>query len=140
MIASQRVRQVSWPKGGSMRLLIGVLVLVISSSSVPAQPNSKRDINRAPDFPAHEVARGCRLARDRNVSESGYTLLIGECMGILYTLTGLGSHLQENMRSCFPSGGNLDQAEKVFLKYVDDHPERLHEEALLLAIAACHAA
>lgn len=35
---------------------------------------------------------------------------------------------------CLPTGGSMGQIVQVFVKYLDDHPERLHEPASLLLV------
>jgi hypothetical protein len=64
----------------------------------------------------------------------------GHCLGILSAVWVLGSHLQENMRFCIPEGAKPEQGNKVFLKYLADHPQTIHEPDVLLAVLAFHEA
>ena len=41
---------------------------------------------------------------------------------------------------CSPVGSTVDQARKVFLKYISDHPERLHESSKVVVTLALTAA
>jgi hypothetical protein len=60
----------------------------------------------------------------------------GHCLGMLGTVWILGRHLQDNARFCIPEGAKPEQGTKVFLKYLADHPEMIHEPDALLAISA----
>lgn len=64
----------------------------------------------------------------------------GDCSGMIATLMAVGSHLQPNMRICAPSNATPLQGVKVFRKFMQDHPERLHQASIVLAIDALRAA
>jgi hypothetical protein len=95
----------------------------------------------AGDFPTgNDVLEGCRRASSlRYGSTVAEALLSGDCSGTVRTLFGIGSHLQENMRFCIPGEVTFQQAGKVFVRYLDTHPERLHELYIILAVDAFRA-
>jgi len=43
-------------------------------------------------------------------------------------------------RICFPNTASTSEAVKVFLAYLDKHPEKLHEDYFLIAVIANQAA
>ena len=77
----------------------------------------------------------CRMVVDANIRMNLQDAsFMGSCSGMIGTLMVLGSYLPSNMRSCPPGQGNVLQGTKVFLKFLNEHPERLHEQAIILAI------
>ena len=42
----------------------------------------------------------------------------------------------KNMVYCIPSGVTSDQLVDIFIKYLNDHPESLHEKAQFLALSS----
>jgi hypothetical protein len=64
----------------------------------------------------------------------------GFCNGFVWAVFHLGSDLAEPSRFCPPDEANLKQAELVLLKYLNEHPERTHEDAVTLAVHAFKAA
>lgn len=85
---------------------------------------------------ASEVIRGCRLVAEGVIGKTKLDTQWGVCLGILQTLANIGSHLQPNMRNCTPADASTEQLARVFLKYVEQHPERLNDGVEALAIEA----
>lgn len=58
----------------------------------------------------------------------------GICLGMISVLSRTGRMLPPNMRFCAPTTGTVTQAVRVVVKYLDDHPERLHDHFDILAV------
>jgi hypothetical protein len=84
-------------------------------------------------FSANAVMPGCREAENYN-SRIHYDR--GLCMGIV---SGVVSTLQTST-ICAPPGVTNFQAIRVIVKYIDDRPEKLHQQFFALAIEALRAA
>lgn len=50
----------------------------------------------------------------------------GTCAGIVSGLLWVGRSLPPERRFCFPKGATIIQAERIVIKYLDQHPEQLH--------------
>lgn len=64
---------------------------------------------------------------------------IGFCLGMLQgvrnTMTILDQGLSPPMRTCFPSEGiDNGQAVRIVVQYLKRHPEKLHEDEVLLSM------
>jgi hypothetical protein len=74
-------------------------------------------------------AEGCRGASGRRITVDN-AFVGGYCMGIveatMWSLPGTGV-------VCLPKGVTTGQGLKVLVKYLDDHPEELHERTVQLA-------
>lgn len=108
-----------------MRFVLGMLAVLISLSNARAADSGL------------QAQRSCsRAANDRlgnTIIEGAAT---GACVGMVSTIWILGRHLTENARFCIPEGARPELGLKVFLKYLGDHPELLHEADVFLAIWA----
>lgn len=60
----------------------------------------------------------------------------GQCGGIIDTLMWVGSSLPEPNRFCPPAHIPPSQAHRVVLRYLEQHPEKLHEGFKGLAFSA----
>lgn len=60
----------------------------------------------------------------------------GQCGGSIYALMYVGSSLKDDFRFCKPDGVTQEQAERIVVKYLSDHPDILHKSFLGLAAAA----
>ena len=81
------------------------------------------------DFPDF-IGSGCRTANERSVIDK---VDAGFCSGIV---EGTMWSLQIAKLVCLPNGMTLGQGLKVLVKYMDDHPEELHEKTAELAARA----
>ena len=72
---------------------------------------------------------GCKAAtgRDAGARDAGFCMGIVE--GLMWSLPGWGV-------VCLPKGVTTGQGLKVLVKYLDDHPEELHERTAELAFRA----
>ena len=102
-----------------VRALLVALALLGATSSAMAATNS-----------ATSSGAGCRTANERSVIDK---VDAGFCSGIV---EGTMWSLQIAKLVCLPNGMTLGQGLKVLVKYMDDHPEELHEKTAELAARA----
>lgn len=57
------------------------------------------------------------------------------CLGFLEGVTSMHPSTLPP-RSCLPEGGTYTQVMQVLVKYLKDHPERLHEDQTVLTVDA----
>jgi Rap1a immunity proteins len=60
----------------------------------------------------------------------------GICLGMVSVLSRMGTMLPRDVRSCPPETATVTQGIRVVVKYLKDHPERLHEPFEKLAVDA----
>jgi hypothetical protein len=62
------------------------------------------------------------------------------CLGMLDTLAFTSSYWDDRPWLCsdFPKNVRTQQAARVVVRYVENHPERLHEPLIWLAMQALH--
>jgi hypothetical protein len=112
--------------GPSMRWTIAIIVALVWPS---------------PCARAVETGAQAQLSCGRVASERlGDTIIegaaAGHCTGMIGTVWVLGRYLQNDARFCIPSGMRPEQGTKIFLRYLANHPEALHEPDVFLAISA----
>jgi hypothetical protein len=64
----------------------------------------------------------------------------GQCAGVIEGFMLLGDVLPKHLQFCPPDGMPPIAADLIVVKYLDDHPENLHLDFRLLALAALHEA
>jgi hypothetical protein len=79
---------------------------------------------------ANHMMAGCRSLVARTSSD---VFDQGKCVGIINTLVDTG-------RTCAPKGSTTGQSVRIVVKYIDDRPERMHENFTALALEALRAA
>src|SRR6266704_3564899 len=94
---------------------------------------------------ASELADNCAaMDSSGNMRDPGAFLSTGLCLGYL-----MGALQADNIRtkilgdkpsSCLPATFTTGQMVKIFLKYINDHPERLHLNAALVVLDSLFAA
>jgi len=102
-----------------VRAFLVALALLGATSSAMAAATS-----------ATSSGAGCRTANERSVIDK---VDAGFCSGIV---EGTMWSLQIAKLVCLPNGMTLGQGLKVLVKYMDDHPEALHEKTAELAARA----
>jgi Rap1a immunity proteins len=92
-------------------------------------------------FSGNAVLESCRrLAMLKAPISTEDAFLMGECGGMTRTLVAIEDQLSPNARFCLPEAVTFQQANKVFVAFLDAHPERLHELSTVLAMNAFRAA
>ena len=79
---------------------------------------------------ANEMMPGCR----EFLTDGSNFYLQGFCAGILAGLSYTDSH------GCVPNAVTTGQVVRVVVKYIDSHPERMHEDFGALALEALRSA
>jgi hypothetical protein len=70
-------------------------------------------------------------------------LAVGGCIGFVKAIVSLGSDLAERDRFCPPNGVDTEQAIRVLVKYLNEHPEIVEmtpEDPVMLSLRAFKAA
>ena len=82
-----------------------------------------------------DIRESCQFAVDgaKTNLESAKAL---HCMGVVRGILFLGRRLEERDSFCPPDGTHVSQATNVFLKYLDENPEKTQMEIEDLAIQA----
>ena len=93
-----------------VRAFLVVLVLLSTTSSAMADGN--------------DDLAGCKAATGPDAA-----FCMGIVEGLMWSLPGWGV-------VCLPKGVTTEQGLKVLVKYMDDHPEELHEKTAELAARA----
>ncbi|MBK5436655.1 hypothetical protein HX819_27700 [Pseudomonas sp. D6002] len=92
----------------------------------------------------NQMAENCRAFLKEKIPSDRYFnagVCAGFVNGVTDTLVLARIASPETIAICIPREGfTMGQAAKVLLKYFDDHPESLHENASMLAIQAYKAA
>ena len=117
-----------------MRFAMLVAATMVCSTTVQAQPAGD-------DHSANAVYAGCKaFAAGQKVSDYQIAMMGNYCSGIVHALTGITAYLTGGWQSCIPPSSNASQSTRVVLKFLDDHPERMHEDFRELALEAFHQA
>jgi hypothetical protein len=105
-----------------MRYLLALFIALASGHSASAQ------IYRS----GSDLLEGCRdLVANRETAPGVY------CLATVIATRNLAQYLMESMRSCPPTETTNGQVVRLVTKYMEDHPERLHEPhqaVILLAL------
>jgi hypothetical protein len=123
-------------KGAKMKLAI-VAFVVLASLAGSAMCKDFGPVS----FSGNEVLEPCRrLAMFKDPISTSDALFVGDCAGMTRTLVAIGSYLPPHTRFCVPGAVTFQQASKVFVAFLDAHPERLQELSTVLAMVAFRAA
>lgn len=89
----------------------------------------------------NDVLESCRIfATEKAATSPREAYFMGVCSGRTGALISVGLLLDSTRRFCLPVGVTDRQSTKVFISFLDAHPQRLHELATSLAVEAFHAA
>ena len=90
-----------------------------------------------------QMEENCKKLAASDTSPGGAAFDAGHCAGFIEGVINTQQFLEvadQNhakgfpQRFCLPENVTNDQTLKVFLKFLNDHPERLHESAVVLLI------
>lgn len=101
-----------------MKVIIVLVGLVLGSMSANAQDVSSGNI----------MLQGCEDAISNRA-----TFLAGVCAGIIEGLRFGGPTLDKGLAFCVPNNIARGQAIRVVLKFMNEHPQDLHEDFIVLA-------
>jgi len=124
-IAMVMMFRMRWPhpKEGKMRkilLLIGVLWT--GAEALHAEGSL---------YTAREFVQMCEQVdrEDNNTLEANHS---GYCLGYFWAVIRWNETGRTRSSLCVPQRVTVDELRKVFLKYMNDYPEKLHEDADLM--------
>jgi hypothetical protein len=66
--------------------------------------------------------------------DGGDARLAGACEGMIETAMVFAPNMPADSRGCPPAQGSVLESAKVMLRYLDNHPDRLSEAGITLAI------
>jgi Rap1a immunity proteins len=96
-----------------------LLALIVAASNANADNT----------FSANRLLPACRNVASRQMGAN--TFMTGYCMGLIEGLTMV-------WRSCMPGEVTMGQTAAVIVHWLDQHPERWHEDFTKLAMQAMH--
>jgi len=82
------------------------------------------------------------LEECKNIDNTAYNNSFGTgfCLATMHTvlalMMGLKNSLPEQLRLCVPAPVTVGQAVKITVKYMQEHPELLHKDAVALTLMA----
>ncbi len=116
-----------------VRALI-LAALVASVGDAAAQPATD-------DNSANAVYAGCKAFSQGQVRDAQTAMAANFCSGIVNALSGIGPYLKlPEWQSCVPPSSTGAQTARVVVKFLEEHPERMHEDLRTLALEAFHQA
>jgi Rap1a immunity proteins len=83
-----------------------------------------------------DAQRSCQLLVQNSFRDQGEARSAGACEGMIETAAMFSSNLPANVRGCPPAQGSILQSAKVLLRYIDNHPDRVNEPGITIAIEA----
>jgi hypothetical protein len=87
---------------------------------------------------ANALFQGCKAAAQNEKVDPQTATVASYCNGVIYALASVSDLLSNPMqRSCVPAI-STGQMMRVVVKFIDDHPERLHENFVQLALEVFH--
>jgi Rap1a immunity proteins len=83
-----------------------------------------------------DAQKSCQLLVQNSFRDQGEARSAGACEGMIETAAIFSSNLPANVRGCPPAQGSILQSAKVFLRYLDNNPDRVNEPGITVAIEA----
>ena len=83
-----------------------------------------------------DAQKSCQLLVQNSFRDQGEARSAGACEGMIETAAMFSSNLPANVRGCPPAQGSILQSAKVFLRYLDNNPDRVNEPGITIAIEA----
>jgi hypothetical protein len=84
-----------------------------------------------------QCADGIKAANGATLNDYyGASFCLGLTQGVRHTMRLLNDELPPPYKTCFPSGITNGQGMRIVFKYLQDHPDRLHEQGSDLAFLA----
>ncbi len=109
--------------------------LIAFASQADAQPTTA-------DTSANAVYSGCKaFAQGQPTTNAQLAMLGNFCSGVLHGLAGVSQYVTPpEWHSCTPPNSDAAQLARVVIRFLDEHPERMHEDFRRLALEAFHQA
>jgi hypothetical protein len=115
-----------------MRRSLGALALLVAMSSI----SLAEDSTSARGFEA-----GCRVIADSTQPEGlVQAAKAGKCVGAIQAIALLNGLLETRFRHCAPKEATLVQEAKAITKFIYDHPKRMNQDFVRVALLALYEA
>jgi hypothetical protein len=85
---------------------------------------------------ATDAQKSCELLVQNSFRGQDEARSAGACEGMIETAMVFSPNLPARVRACPPTQGSVLQSAKVFLRYVDNNPDRVNEPGITIAIEA----
>ncbi|MDI3565499.1 Rap1a/Tai family immunity protein [Bradyrhizobium sp. Arg816] len=105
-------------------IVAGLILLVIGKASATV-------VDKATD-----AQKSCELLVQNSFRNQDEARSAGVCEGMIETAMLFSPNLPANVRACPPAQGSALQSAKVFLRYLDNNPDRVKEPGITVAIEA----
>jgi hypothetical protein len=83
-----------------------------------------------------DAQKSCQLLVQDSFRDQGEARSAGSCEGMIETAMLFSPNLPADVRACPPAQGSVLQSAKVFLRYLDNNPNRVNEPGITIAIEA----
>jgi hypothetical protein len=83
-----------------------------------------------------DAQKSCQVLVQNSFRDQGEARSAGACEGMIETAALFAPNLPANVRACPPAQGSILQSAKVFLRYLDNNPDRVSEPGITIAIEA----
>src|SRR6202140_2271585 len=83
-----------------------------------------------------DAQRYCELLVKGSFHDYGEARSAGACEGMVETAMLFSPNLPADVRACSPGQGSILESAKVFLRYIDNNPDRVSEPGITIAIEA----
>jgi hypothetical protein len=83
-----------------------------------------------------DAQRSCELLVQNSFRNQDEARSAGACEGMIETAMLFSPNLPADVRACPPTQGSILQSAKVFLRYIDNNPDRVSEPGITIAIEA----
>jgi hypothetical protein len=119
-------------------MTIFVRVLACAALLAPVADATAQPANM--DNSANGVYAGCKMFAQGQPTPNAQLAMMGNyCSGVLHGLAGMGQYVTvPEWISCVPSESSTSQLARVFIKFVDEHPERMHQDFRVLTLESFH--
>jgi Rap1a immunity proteins len=83
-----------------------------------------------------DAQKACRFFTEGSFGDSDGARAAGACEGMMETAMVFSPNMPADSRACAPAQGSVLESAKTLLRYLDNHPDRLSEAGITLAIEA----
>ena len=110
----------------AIRILLAILFCTIAERAV-AQMDTDSGYFMLPN---------CKAAMVGSIAGERLNVWAGRCAGVIESLTWTGSSIEGSNRFCPPQPVPTEQALRVVILYMEQHPKQLHLDLKVLALRA----
>jgi hypothetical protein len=104
------------------KILLALLVISIIDLSQSARASALKPPS------GNDVYPGCKARAEQNTHSLQLTIGGSFCAGLIHGLLYAGNSFGGQERFCVPRGVGTTQLARVVFRFLEEHPERMHEE------------